>query len=199
LASSSSSSTTASSPSGGGFSGFKDKFVACFKEGGLCGCCQAIGWRGRVRLFANVGVFLVALEHIFFFIVQTFLFTSSVGTGFYSGVPSAILDNCAAWVGKSGVYDLSFALGLLWGLFTSMFSFGKRLPTWRGWGADDGESPHQRWHALHIKVFFLVSIIGVGIQAGLQVMLSLLLIQSIPAFVVLLLVLIGGPGTEQDA
>jgi len=130
--------------------------------------------------------------------VQLFLFNSSIGATFYSDVPGSILDNCSAWVGKTGVYDLSYALGLLWGLSISLFSVGKKLPKWRGWGASEGASPHQRWHALHIKVFFLVCMIGVGVQAGLQIALSVLLIQSIPAFVVLILVLVGGAGTEND-
>jgi len=166
----------------------------CCSAGGACGCCGEMGWRGRVRIIANVLVVLVAFEHIAFFLMNTILFQGATKP-LYGGLPAAFSQNCGTVVESIGIYDLSFAAGLLWSFAISVFSFGKKIPTWRGWGANQGETPHIRIQAFQMKVFFLVFIIAVGAYGGARTQLNIGLIQAIPAFVTLIVVAVGGSGT----
>lgn len=165
------------------------------EDGGACHCFIAIGWRARVRLFANLLTLLVILIHIMLFIFQIFLF-NTVGQGFFNNFNANAAATCGNVASSEGAYNLIFALGLIWGLVLSWFSFGKRAPRWRGWASSKGENIHQRLQAYELKLFFLLAAVAVGVYDGIQVALPVLFFQAIPAAVAFVMVIIGGTGID---
>jgi len=61
-----------------------------------------------------------------------------------------------------------------------------------------GQTFHQRTQAFELKCFFLTCAVAVGVYGGVTFTLALLLLQGAPAFVALVVVIVGGPGTEGD-
>jgi len=174
---------------------FVEKYCACCVPGSFCGCCTEIGWRGRARIGANILSLLVAIEHVIFFLLETILI-QSVGPGLFNGLPQETFTYCNSIIQVQGVYNLCLALGLFWGVITSVFSFGKKLPSWRGWGGQNGTSPHLRVHAFQLKIFFLSWIIAIGVFSGIRVTTTIAIIQGVPALTALILVILGGTGIK---
>jgi len=108
-------------------------------------------------------VVLVALEHVWFLVLEMFLWTKPTGLRTFANTPEKAEDS-AILAANQGLYNGFLAAGLLWGLLypDAMVS-------------------------LHIKTFFLLCIIVAGAYGAWTVSFRILLIQALPALVALVL------------
>lgn len=118
-----------------------------------------------MSLAANVLVGLVALIHIYFLVLEMFLWRTPTGRRIF-GTDQAFADRSAALAANQGLYNGFLAAGLIWSLIAAD-------PV--GFAA---------------KVFFLSCVIIAGLYGGFTVNRRILLIQALPAAVALLLVLL---------
>ena len=115
-----------------------------------------------MNLIANAFVAFVALLHVGFFVLESFLWTKPVGRRVF-GLTAEKAQDSAALAANQGVYNLFVAAGLIWGL-----------------AARDG--------AFAIKVFFLSFVIIAGIVGAITAKRSILFVQGLPGAIALLLV-----------
>lgn len=107
-------------------------------------------------------VAFVALEHVAFFVLESFLFRAPVGLKVFKLTPQAA-EASAVFAMNQGVYNAFLAAGLIWGLFA----------------APD--------LALPVKTFFLACVVIAGVVGGATASRSILLVQAAPALLALLL------------
>ena len=110
---------------------------------------------------ANILVALVAVLHVYFLVLEMFLWTKPLGLKTFRQSPAKAADS-AVLAANQGLYNGFLAAGLLWGLFS-----GRR----------------------DLKIFFLCCIIVAGVYGGLTAKMSILYIQGVPALAALLAVL----------
>nr|WP_323135383.1 DUF1304 domain-containing protein [Dyella silvatica] len=112
---------------------------------------------------ANIVVALVALLHVWFLVLEMFLWDTPTGRRTFKLTPefSAASKVLAA---NQGLYNGFLAAGLIWGL-----SLGNA-------GAS-------------VKIFFLACVLIAGIYGGLTASRKILLIQALPALIGLILLL----------
>ena len=110
---------------------------------------------------ANVMVGLVALLHLYFLVLEMFLWTTPRGMRVFGTTPeyAAASKTLAA---NQGLYNGFLAAGLIWGFFAG--------------------DP--------VKVFFLACVIVAGAYGAATVNLKILWVQALPAAIALALVLI---------
>jgi len=171
---------------------------SCCLDGGICHCFMFVGHRGRARILANIMTGLVSLLHVILFLFETVVFQDPNTRNLFQAYGDAIYANCDGISAVGGIYYLVFAIGLLWGVVLSMFSFGKHFPRWRGWSGAQGHTPHERLQAFELKCFFLFCATVIGIFGGVRSSLALLFLQGAPSAVTLVTVIVGGPGLEND-
>ena len=116
-----------------------------------------------LSLLASVCVAFVAVQHLAFFVLESFLWTKPAGRRIF-GLTREAAESSKTLAANQGVYNAFLAAGLIWGL----------LP-----------GPH----AFAVKVFFLSCVVIAGIVGGLTAKRSILVIQALPAAIGLLLVL----------
>ena len=114
-----------------------------------------------MNIAADVVVLLVAVLHIWFLIVEMFLWNKSFGLRTF-GMSKATADSSAVLAANQGLYNGFLAAGLVWGLWSNM---------------------------LPVKLFFLACVIIAGLFGGLTARRSILYFQALPGLVALLLVL----------
>lgn len=112
---------------------------------------------------ANVLIVLIALLHLWFLILEMFLWTRPSGRRAF-GLSAEFAEQSRALAANQGLYNGFLAAGLVWGV----------------WLGDDG---------LQIKVFFLGCVLAAGVFGGLTAARKILWFQALPAAVGLLLVL----------
>jgi putative membrane protein len=113
---------------------------------------------------ANVVVALVALLHLYFLILEMFLWDKPAGLrAFNQTLESAQASKVLA--ANQGLYNGFLAAGLIWGLIL---------------GAD----------GTAIKVFFLSCVLIAGLYGGMTASRKILLVQALPAAIGLALLLI---------
>lgn len=114
-------------------------------------------------LAANGVIGLVALLHVYFLVLEMFLWDKPVGRRVFKLTPdfAAASKTLAA---NQGLYNGFLAAGLVWGL-------------WLGAAGRD------------IKLFFLVCVIVAGAYGAYSVSRRILLVQALPALIALLLLL----------
>jgi putative membrane protein len=117
-----------------------------------------------VSLIAEVFVALVALLHVGFFVLESFLWTRPAGRRVF-GLTAEKAQDSAALAANQGVYNLFVAAGLIWGLLAHDCSF-------------------------QIKLFFLGFVVIAGIVGAITAKRSILFVQALPGAVALLLVLL---------
>jgi putative membrane protein len=118
-----------------------------------------------VTIIANVVVAAVALLHIYILVLEMFLWTSSRGRAAF-GTDLEFAKASATLAANQGLYNGFLAAGLIWGLV-----------------ADDVVG-------FPVKVFFLSCVNIAGIYGAATVNRRILFVQSIPAGIGLILVLI---------
>lgn len=108
-------------------------------------------------VIANVLVALVAVLHIYFLILEMFLWTKPVGLKTF-GNSQERANAMAVLAANQGLYNGFLAAGLLWGLLQAVPAF-----------------------ALQIKVFFLICVIVAGVYGAYSVSRRIFFVQAAPA------------------
>ena len=112
---------------------------------------------------ANSLVALVALLHVYFLVLEMFLWTKPLGLKTFRHSPEKAADS-AVLAGNQGLYNGFLAAGLVWALVQGTPAF-----------------------AFQIKVFFLLCVIVAGIYGAVTVSRRILWVQAAPAAIALIL------------
>jgi putative membrane protein len=116
---------------------------------------------------ANLLVALVAVLHIYFLILEMFLWTKPLGLKTFRNSLEKASDS-AVLAANQGLYNGFLAAGLVWGLVQGTPAF-----------------------AFQIKVFFLLCVIVAGSYGAATVSRRILLVQAAPAAIALILLWLG--------
>jgi putative membrane protein len=112
---------------------------------------------------ANILVALVAALHVYFLILEMFLWTKPRGLKtFHQSLEKAT--DSAVLAANQGLYNGFLAAGLVWGLLQGVPAF-----------------------AFQIKIFFLICVIVAGIYGAVTVSRRILFVQALPAAIALIL------------
>ncbi|MDH5214739.1 MAG: DUF1304 domain-containing protein [Gammaproteobacteria bacterium] len=117
-----------------------------------------------MKKLANALTGFVALEHIFFLVLEMFLWTTPTGLRTFGLTPEFAAQS-AGLAANQGLYNGFLAAGLIWGLIQK-----------------------DRGHAT--KIFFLSCVIVAGVFGGLTVKPSIFYIQGAPAMLAFALLLV---------
>jgi putative membrane protein len=112
---------------------------------------------------ANILVALVALLHVYFLVLEMFLWTRPLGLKTFRNTPEKAADS-AVLAANQGLYNGFLAAGLVWGLVQGAPGF-----------------------SLEIKTFFLLCVIVAGIYGAATVSRRILFVQAAPAAIALIL------------
>jgi putative membrane protein len=112
---------------------------------------------------ANLLVALVAMLHVYFLILEMFLWQKPLGLKTFRNSPEKAADS-AVLAANQGLYNGFLAAGLAWGLIQGTPAFG-----------------------FQIKVFFLACVIVAGAYGAATVSRRILYVQAAPAAVALIL------------
>jgi putative membrane protein len=112
---------------------------------------------------ANLLVALVAALHVYFLVLEMFLWTKPLGLKTFHNSPEKAQES-AVLAANQGLYNGFLAAGLIWGLVQAVPGF-----------------------ALQIKVFFLLCIIVAGVYGAATVSRRILFVLAAPAALALIL------------
>lgn len=115
-------------------------------------------------MLANVVVGLVALLHLYFLVLEMFLWDKPAGLRTFGHTKEAAAAS-KVLAANQGLYNGFLAAGLVWGLT-------------RGAGGTD------------IKVFFLTCVLVAGVYGALTASRKILYVQALPAAIALVLVML---------
>jgi putative membrane protein len=115
-------------------------------------------------MIANALVALVALLHVYFLVLEMFLWTKPLGLKTFRQTPEKAADS-AVLAANQGLYNGFLAAGLVWGLLL---------------GAAGGP----------VKIFFLGCVIVAGVFGALTASRKILYVQATPAALALILLLL---------
>ena len=116
-----------------------------------------------MQITANILVALVALLHIYFLVLEMFLWTKPLGLRTFSQSLQKAADS-AVLAANQGLYNGFLAAGLIWGLLHPAAAIG-----------------------FQIKVFFLLCVVVAGLYGAWSVSRRILFVQALPAAVALVL------------
>ena len=112
---------------------------------------------------ANALIAIVALLHVYFLILEMFLWTRPLGLKTFRNTQEKANDS-AVLAANQGLYNGFLAAGLVWGLVQGVPAF-----------------------AFQIKIFFLICVIVAGIYGAVTVSRRILFVQALPALLALIL------------
>jgi putative membrane protein len=112
---------------------------------------------------ANLLVALVAALHVYFLVLEMFLWTKPLGLKTFRNSLEKAKES-AVLAANQGLYNGFLAAGLIWGLVQSAPAF-----------------------AFQIKTFFLLCVIVAGVYGAATVSRRILLVQAAPAAIALIL------------
>ena len=112
---------------------------------------------------ANLLVALVAALHVYFLVLEMFLWTKPLGLKTFRNTPERAQES-AVLAANQGLYNGFLAAGLIWGLLQAVPGF-----------------------AFQIKVFFLLCVIVAGVYGAATVSRRILYVQAAPAALALIL------------
>ena len=112
---------------------------------------------------ANALVALVAALHLYFLVLEMFLWTKPAGLKAFGLTPEKAADS-AVLAANQGLYNGFLAAGLVWGLIQGNPGF-----------------------AFQIKAFFLLCVIIAGVYGAASVSRKILFVQALPAAIALIL------------
>jgi putative membrane protein len=115
---------------------------------------------------ANILVALVAALHLYFLVLEMFLWTKPLGLKTFRNSPEKAAET-AVLAANQGLYNGFLTAGLIWGLLEAVPAF-----------------------AFQIKMFFLLCVIVAGIYGAATVSRRILLVQAAPAAIALILLLL---------
>lgn len=120
--------------------------------------------KGFTKMIANFLVVLVAVLHVWFLILEMFLWTKPLGLKtFRQSIEKANASQFLA--ANQGLYNGFLSAGLVWGLLHDNALF-----------------------ATQIKIFFLICVIVAGLYGAYSVNKRIFFIQALPALIALILV-----------
>lgn len=114
-----------------------------------------------MRTFSNVLVGLLALEHVWFLVLEMFLWTTPTGLKTF-GLTPEFAQASAALAMNQGLYNGFLAAGLVWGLLSG-----------------------EKAEAFKIKVFFAGCVLIAGVFGGFTAKTTILFVQALPAAITL--------------
>jgi len=114
-----------------------------------------------VSIAANVVVGLVAALHLYFLVLEMFLWDTPTGHRTF-GLEPAFATESKVLAANQGLYNGFLAAGLIWGLVADLTD---------------------------VKVFFLICVVVAGVYGAATVSRRILVVQALPALVGLVLVL----------
>ena len=112
-------------------------------------------------VLANIVVAIVALLHVWFLILEMFLWTQPLGLRTFGNTIERAKDS-AVLAANQGLYNGFLAAGLIWGLLHPDTAIG-----------------------FQIKVFFLLCVIVAGAYGAATVSTRILMVQALPAAIAL--------------
>jgi putative membrane protein len=115
---------------------------------------------------ANLLVALVAVLHVYFLILEMFLWTKPLGLKTFHNSPEKAAET-RVLAANQGLYNGFLAAGLAWGLVQGVPAF-----------------------AFQIKAFFLLCVIVAGVYGAISVSRRILYVQAAPAALALILLLL---------
>jgi putative membrane protein len=116
-----------------------------------------------MNAIANTLVALVAALHVYFLVLEMFLWTRPLGLKTFRNSPEKAADS-AILAANQGLYNGFLAAGLVWGLVQPIAGF-----------------------AFQIKVFFLLCVIIAGVYGAATASRRILFVQAAPAALALVL------------
>lgn len=119
-----------------------------------------------VNIAARILIGLVALEHVWFAVLEMFLWTKPLGRKTF-GTTEAFANESAGLAKNQGLYNLFLVAGLVWSQATD---------------------PHA---SRALATFFLGCVVVAGVYGGITVNRKILFVQAGPAAAALALVLFG--------
>jgi putative membrane protein len=133
-----------------------------------------LNWLAEILLIGasnpvNFLVLLVGLLHVYFMVLEMFLWQTPRGLKTFGNTPERARDT-AVLAANQGLYNGFLAAGLIWSIFYP-------------WGLS----------AHHIKTFFLSCVIVAGIYGACTVSRKIFYVQALPAIVTLALLWIFRP------
>jgi putative membrane protein len=114
----------------------------------------------------RVLVVLIAIEHLWFLVLEMFLWTKPIGLRTFRNPPEFARQS-AVLAANQGLYNGFLAAGLLWGAV----------------------HPHAEM-AAQLRVFFLGCVVVAGVYGGITASRRILYVQAVPALVGLALALL---------
>jgi putative membrane protein len=118
-----------------------------------------------MSVVATVVIAIIALLHVYFLILEMFLWTKPAGRRAF-GLTAEFAEASKTLAANQGLYNGFLAAGLIWGLSLGVAGVG-------------------------VKTFFLVCVLVAGIFGGLTASRKILWIQALPALIALLLLHLG--------
>jgi putative membrane protein len=109
---------------------------------------------------ATVLIVLVALLHVYFLVLEMFLWTKPAGRRAF-GLTQEGAESTKVLAANQGLYNGFLAAGLLWGVYLGTAGF-------------------------HIKIFFLVCVIIAGVYGAATASKKILFVQALPAALALI-------------
>jgi putative membrane protein len=113
---------------------------------------------------ANIVIAIIALMHVWFLILEMFLWDKPTGRRAF-GLSPEFAAQSKVLAANQGLYNGFLAAGLIWGLIL-------------------GSAPE----GMHVKIFFLACVFVAGLYGGFTATRKVLWIQAAPALVALILV-----------
>ena len=117
-----------------------------------------------MSLAANIVIGLIVLMHLWFLVLEMFLWTRPSGLHAFHMSPE-FAKQTKALAANQGLYNGFLAAGLAWGLYLGSTGFA-------------------------IKTFFLLCVLAAGLFGGFTASRKILLIQALPATIGLVLLLL---------
>jgi putative membrane protein len=112
-------------------------------------------------MLANIVIAVIALLHLYFLVLEMFLWTHPIGLRTFGQTPEAA-EASKVLAANQGLYNGFLAAGLVWGLWLGAEGF-------------------------HVKLFFLGCVLVAGIYGGLTAKRKILIVQALPAAIALIL------------
>jgi putative membrane protein len=124
-----------------------------------------------MRIAANIAVAVVAFLHMYFLVLEMFLWNKPFGLKTFK-LTQAFADESKGLAANQGLYNGFLAAGLIWSLI-----------------ANETIAPQ-------LKVFFLVCVIVAGIYGGITASRAILAVQMTPGIIALALVVLSQMGNN---
>lgn len=118
-----------------------------------------------MTLITNLLILLVALLHLYFLVLEMFLWDKPKGMKVFGLTPQKAAET-KVLAANQGLYNGFLAAGLLWGLYQGLVYQG-----------DAGQD---------FKVFFLLCVVAAGVYGAMTVGKKILYVQAMPAALALL-------------